>query len=60
MYYLIFFIMKKKDFELNEENLLETFEVEELEKRYEMGWGSGSVSGSYGSDGWYVGGSYSF
>ena len=38
-----------------EENLLASFEVEELEKRYEMGWVSEvGVSSSYGSDGWSV------
>lgn len=36
----------------NENELLDLFQVEELEKRYEMGWiSSGEVSGSVDSNG---------
>ena len=47
--------METKDF-IEEQNLLANFEVEELEKRYEMGWISGaSVSGHYGGpDDWDI------
>ena len=53
---LNFYIMK------NEQEMLELFKIEELEKRYEMGRWSVSGSVSYGSGGASasVGGSYTF
>lgn len=46
----------------NEQEMLELFKIEELEKRYEMGRWSVSGSVSYGSGGasTTVGGSYTF
>lgn len=46
----------------NEQEMLELFKVEELEKRYEMGRWSISGSVSYGSEGasGTIGGSYTF
>ena len=34
---------------LDENQLLQEFHVEELEKRYEFGWGTVSAGGSYNS-----------
>lgn len=54
--------MEKKVFEskeISEDQILANFEVEELEKRYEMGWAPSSAGGSVsvGSDGWGATGS---
>ena len=46
---------KEQVCELDEKALVNAFEVEELEKRYEMGWApdSGGVSGGYSQiNGW--------
>ena len=46
---------KEQVCELDERALVNAFEVEELEKRYEMGWApdSGGVSGGYSeTNGW--------
>ena len=48
-------VNKVQALELDEKALVNAFEVEELEKRYEMGWAPSSVGGSGGyseSDGW--------
>lgn len=55
--YLNYYCMNAKSFKtskLDENQVLANFQVEELEKRYEMGWApsSGGASVSYGSDGW--------
>jgi hypothetical protein len=49
-----------KNVKFDEQELAEIFQVEELEKRYEMGWSAGASAGTSEKDGWYVRGSINY
>ncbi|MDR0506833.1 MAG: hypothetical protein LBH32_08480 [Dysgonamonadaceae bacterium] len=52
----------KNDVNFDQQELAEIFQIEELEKRYEMGWSMSASAGASQKEGWYVRGSvtYSF